>query len=965
MAIRTGTGGNDTLLGTTGDDTLNGLEGDDMLDGGVGADTMNGGKGNDVYIVDTANDVVIENTGEGIDQVASAVSYTLTANVENLTLTGTANSRGTGNAMDNIIKGNSGNNVLAGGAGNDTLVGGAGNDVLNGGIGADTLSGGKDSDIYIVDNALDIVLENAGEGAFDTIESAVSYTAPAHVEGLLLTSSGAIDGSGNTQANLVTGNNAANILDGRGGSDVLFGRGGNDTLAYSLNENSAALDAYSGGEGIDTLRLMLTSAEWADPVVQSEVARYNQYLATKTGEVGDFALFTFDFGHSSKLLMSGTEKLEVQVDGATFDFHAPRITGAIATAALSESPILAEVTNLAATGEISFSDLDYNDTHAIASPVTLVSSDLPAGHRGTLTASIIDDTVGAGDTAGKAAWNYEIDNAAVKYLKAGQAAVETVNIAIVDSTGRSATQQVAVTITGINDGPVSSNDSGYSVDEDGALTVTAALGLLANDTDPEGDPLTALLQSGPAHGLLALASDGSFSYTPDADYFGSDSFSYKANDGTVNGNLATVAIEVNGVNDAPVAADKAINSAKTTAHVFNVGDFGFSDADHDALLNVKIDGLPQFGRLTDDGARVSVGDSISAADIAAGKLVFTPSTLMSGNDNKITFQLQDDGGTANGGLDTSLVPAVFNVHTFQSFTSFQGLQFPDSLSGKAPVTVTQQTDSLAGFLNFFSENYAFTADRVVDLFIPITGEPYTFQVLPNNPAVTDYRLASISELLDDQIPTLAPPHGASINSAGLFSWTPDVSDIGKDYYFDVQTIAKDADNSLLDLTPLDLSNSVAIRVHAYKPVAPITPGSKIVLIPYDGLVDQPIPGSDDSVSTSSITIDTVLLVTAPFSINPNETIPIDINESSVIMLFPESQIDLALNSFDPHLSVFVSTPVRATPTITATIAVPGINPTGHIFHTSPVPLDPVSTITPNLVDAPISLIGDAYTFGSF
>ena len=957
MAIRTGTNGNDILLGTNGNDTLNGLDGDDLLDGGLGADIMNGGKGNDVYIVDNANDVVTEKTGEGIDLVKSAVSYTLTVNVENLTLTGTANNRGTGNALDNIITGNSGDNVLSGGAGNDTLVGGVGNDVLDGGTGADTLLGGKDNDVYIVDNVLDIVVENAGEGVLDTIESSVSYTAPANVEALLFTGSSAIDGSGNAQANLITGNNAANILDGRGGNDLLFGRGGDDTLVYTLNENGAALDAYSGGDGIDTLRLMLTAAEWASPVVRSEIARYNQYLTTTTGEVSDLAVFTFDFGNSTKLAVSGTEKLDVQVNGSSVDFHAPFITSANASGAITQSPPAAGITKLGASGDISFSDLDFNGTHTVATPVALISSQLLDGHRGTLTASVVNDTVGLGDTTGKVAWSYEIDNAAVQYLGAGKTAMETFNVAIVDDTGKSALQQVTVTITGINDAPVSLNDTGYSVNEDGSLTVAAAQGVLANDIDPDGDALTAMLQTAPAHGTLSFTNDGSFSYTPVANFFGSDSFTYKANDGSANGDPATVSITVNPVNDAPVAADKTINSAKGDAHVFNVGDFGYSDLDHNALLNVKIDGLPQFGRLTDNGARVSVGDFISAADIAAGKLVFKSSTLMSGNDNKIMFQVQDDGGTANGGLDTSLVPNVFNDHIFQSFTSYSGLLFPDSLSGKAPVTVSQQTNSLAGFLNFFSENYAFTGDKVIDLFIPITGEPYTFQVLPNNPAATDYKLAPISELLAPSIATLAPPHGASIDSTGKFSWTPNTSDIGKEYYFDVQTIANDGDNSIFDPTPLDLANSVAIRAHAYKPIEPITPGTNIVLIPYDGTANQPVPGTNNSVSTSSITIDTVLTVTAPFSLNPTLTTPINITDSSVIMLFPTSQIDSALGSFDPNLSVFVSRPISAIPTFT----VAGQEPTGHIFYTNPVPLDLGSTLTPNLVDAPISLVGNFLT----
>jgi VCBS repeat-containing protein len=82
------------------------------------------------------------------------------------------------------------------------------------------------------------------------------------------------------------------------------------------------------------------------------------------------------------------------------------------------------------------------------------------------------------------------------------------------------------------------------------LTV-ATPGVLGNDSDPDGDPLTAVLVTGPSHGSLTLNANGSFSYTPAADFAGSDSFSYRASDGTVSSSPATVTITVTPVNDAP------------------------------------------------------------------------------------------------------------------------------------------------------------------------------------------------------------------------------------------------------------------------------------------------------------------------------------------------------------------------------------------------------------------------------
>jgi VCBS repeat-containing protein len=75
--------------------------------------------------------------------------------------------------------------------------------------------------------------------------------------------------------------------------------------------------------------------------------------------------------------------------------------------------------------------------------------------------------------------------------------------------------------------------------------------VLANDTDADGNTLSAVLVSRPTLGSLNLNADGSFVYTPDPNYNGSDSFTYKANDGSLRSPEAAVILTVDAVNDAP------------------------------------------------------------------------------------------------------------------------------------------------------------------------------------------------------------------------------------------------------------------------------------------------------------------------------------------------------------------------------------------------------------------------------
>ena len=110
---------------------------------------------------------------------------------------------------------------------------------------------------------------------------------------------------------------------------------------------------------------------------------------------------------------------------------------------------------------------------------------------------------------------------------------------------------VNVTINAVNDAPVAVDDA-YSVAQNGALSVPEP-GVLGNDTDIENDPLTAVKVTDPANGALTLNSNGSFTYTPNSCYVGSDAFTYKANNGATDSNTATVNLTVNMNNQAPNA----------------------------------------------------------------------------------------------------------------------------------------------------------------------------------------------------------------------------------------------------------------------------------------------------------------------------------------------------------------------------------------------------------------------------
>lgn len=293
--------GNDTVTGNGVANLLIGLAGNDILNGRGGADIMRGGAGNDVYIVDNAADLVDESVAGsgGIDTIQSAVSFNLgnTAQgrgiLENITLLGAANINASGNTIANILIGNTGANILNGGGGADTMRGKAGND------------------IYLVDNAGDLVDESiVGSNGLDLVRSAVTFslenTAQARgaIENLELLGAGSVNATGNAFANILTGNSGSNVLNGRAGADTMRGLAGNDTYVVD-NAGDLTDESIAGSNGLDTI-LSAISLSLADATkVKGTIENLTLLGTGNINAVGNAAVNNLTGNSGNNILIGG------------------------------------------------------------------------------------------------------------------------------------------------------------------------------------------------------------------------------------------------------------------------------------------------------------------------------------------------------------------------------------------------------------------------------------------------------------------------------------------------------------------------------------------------------------------------------------------------------------------------------------------------------------------------------------
>jgi len=401
----------DAFVGTDGDDVLSGEKPLDALFGGAGNDTLSGpgllvgGEGADTYRFDftkapagaqrsSGQDVIIDEIGEDADTLVVAAGiapddlvvsadrvegynrwvegYTLRSRVTDavLTMFDVENVRFSNGVVWGIDEleartaeryGKSGNDTLTGDqrdnrmsglAGNDSLVGNEGNDTLDGGLGVDTMKGGVGDDLYVVDNAGDVVSESANQGV-DMVTASVSYTLTSNVEQLSLSGTADINGTGNTLANVLTGNDGANVLDGLAGADTMQGGGGNDVYKVDNVLDVVIEKPSSGTDRVESTVTYTLSADVEQLTLLGTGNLNGSGNASANTLLGNAGINRLDGGAGADSMTGGAGNDTYVVDNAG-DLTVEAANGGTDTVESSVTwSLMSETENLTLTGDAS------------------------------------------------------------------------------------------------------------------------------------------------------------------------------------------------------------------------------------------------------------------------------------------------------------------------------------------------------------------------------------------------------------------------------------------------------------------------------------------------------------------------------------------------------------------------------------------------------------------------------------
>ena len=239
-------------------------------------------------------------------------------------------------------------------------------------------------------------------------------------------------------------------------------------------------------------------------------------------------------------------------------------------------------------------------------------------------------------------------NGTYSYIpKANFTGTDTFTYRVSDGAANSAPATVTIIVTAVNDAPTAANDAATTKED-----TPVVINVKANDTDPDGDALTATVVTGPANGTLTQNADGTFTYAPKANYNGTDSFTYRESDGTLDSAPGRVTVTVTAVNDAPVANPDTAATNANTRLVLNVR-ANDTDAENTSLTTAVV-------------TNPANGTVVRNWD---GTFTYTPKTNFIGTDT-FTYRASDGAATSN---PATVTISVNSTTAFTATTLASGL----------------------------------------------------------------------------------------------------------------------------------------------------------------------------------------------------------------------------------------------------------------------------------------------------
>ena len=675
--------GKDYLIGNAGNDELYGGADEDVLIGGLGDDLIDGGLGSteggfDIDTVDyyDAPGAVVVNLATGTASDGSGGTDTL-VDIE----------RVDGSRFDDSLTGDAENNHLMGNDGDDVLAGGGGSDLLEGGDGIDIAAYTGVGSGYQVDmgdggfTVLDVDPADGDEGIdqidgievlrFSDGDFAIGYDEMMQVtltgdaadnsirvgNGIALVDGGAGDDliiGGDSDATL-SGGTGNDVLIGNGGADILVGDAPNgsgaDTFRYvsKFDSTVATMDSIVGFEsGVDSIEFEGMAGIRFGGVYPGGIPAATVSAIVADGSITDRAVFFTD-GENGYIYVKGAgtgtdyDGTLIQLQGVTTPPDVADLVGVASNIAPTSTDDTYLTTQNMPLSIMPVDGVLFNDTDAESDPLTAALVTGPTNGTLTLNGDGSFNYTPNTDFVGSDSFTYVANDGTTD----GNPATVTITIAAPP-----------------NAAPVAVDDL-YSTTQDTTLNIATASGVLVNDTDTESDPLTAALVTGPTNGTLTLNTDGSFDYTPNTGFVGTDTFTYVANDGTTDGNPALVTINITSpANAAPVVGSPSLSVTEGGTIAVTQADLAVSDPDDAASsVTVTVSGVAG-GWFATTAAPATPVTQFLLSDVNAGSIVF----VHDGNETAPSFAVSAmDGLGASSGTPVAATVTFTAVNDAPTF----------------------------------------------------------------------------------------------------------------------------------------------------------------------------------------------------------------------------------------------------------------------------------------------------------